>query len=186
MKEILTELAEKAIDEPIYDNQNFPPSPYYRFLKLLAQEIKPKLSVELGVSGGGGSLHLAIGYPEGQVIGVDFLDDHPGHIEYIKNACRNFTFWKGDSIESAWDISHKYGLVDILFIDTIHTYERTVDEFDEWLTHFTKSTIVCLDDLFRPGMEDAWNELPGKKIRFDFLHDGEFPHDGGFGVIYDI
>ena len=76
--------------------------------------------------------------------------------------------------------------MDILFIDTDHTYDRTMGEFTAWKPFLSKKAIVCLDDLFRPGMEDAWNELPGTKIRLDHLHDGQYPEGGGFGVIYNI
>jgi hypothetical protein len=46
--------------EPGSEKVTFPPSPYYRFLKLIAEEIGSRLSVELGLCGGGGSLHLAM------------------------------------------------------------------------------------------------------------------------------
>ena len=59
-----------------YPDPRFPPSPYYRFLRVAAQQMRPRLSVELGVCGGGGSLHLALGYGAGKVIGIDIADDH--------------------------------------------------------------------------------------------------------------
>jgi len=188
MKELLTKLAEQAMGGPVYDNPLFPPSPYYRFFRLLAAELKPKLSVELGVCGGGGSLHLALGHPRGKVIGVDFQYDHPEQIEHIKETCKNFHFWGGDSILSALQIRGsklaKALDVDILFIDTDHTYDRTLAEFKAWRYYLSKNAVVCFDDLFRPGMEEAWNEIPGKKLRFDFLHSGQYPEGGGFGVAY--
>lgn len=73
----------------------------------------------------------------------------------------------------------------LLFIDTVHEFDRTMAEWEAWEPFLAPDAVVCLDDLFRPGMEDAWNEVPGAKLRLDHLHDGaEF--GGGFGVVWDI
>ena len=70
MKEILLkEIAAQALNESAYPDPRFPPSEYYKFLKLLARYQQPNLSVELGVCGGGGSLHLAMGWQQGIVVG---------------------------------------------------------------------------------------------------------------------
>ena len=174
------EIADRAENDRggVYPNPKFPPSIYYRFLKYLAQEMKPKLSVELGLCGGGGSLHLALGHPEGKVIGVDLAIDYPKNLEYLQNNYSNFTFLQEDSSKAAKIINKK---VDILFIDTDHTYERTMLEFNSWRPYLRKRSVVCFDDLLRDGMTEAWEELPGKKIRLDRMHDGS-----GFGVIYGL
>lgn len=176
-------LAQRALIERPYYNPLFPPSPYYRFLKLLAAEIKPKLSVVLGVCGGGDCLHLAQGYSLGVVVGVDISHDHPEHIQYIKQNHANFHFWLGDSVEAARLIFNDYGPVDILFVDTIHEYQRTMDEFHAWQPFLSDKAVVCFDDLFRPGMSQAWRELPEPKVRLDELHDGA-QDGGGFGVVW--
>jgi hypothetical protein len=57
-KETLTRIAQQAVltgpmvahyPEPGNPKTTFPPSPYYRFLNLLAEEMGSRLSVELGV-----------------------------------------------------------------------------------------------------------------------------------------
>lgn len=179
----LLTLARMAIAEEPYPEPMFPPSPYYRFLRLLAGMLQPALSVELGVCGGGGSLHLALGNPKGRVIGVDYAYDHPDHIRYINNVCPNFSFYLYDSIEAAMVVGEQYGEVGILFVDTVHTYERTLAEFAAWHPYLAKNAIVCFDDLFRPGMAEAWAALPGNKIRIDALHD-QAEDGGGFGVLW--
>jgi len=180
--EKLKELGETAWEGDIYPNPMFPASPYYRFLKVLAQYMKPKLSVELGVSGGGGSLHLAAGWSEGKVVGVDFADDHKERIAYITENYPNFTFAIGDSVKSAQIIHKMYGKVNILFIDTDHTYDQTLAEFRAWKPFLAEGAAVCFDDLFRPRMEEAWAKIPGDKVRLDYLHNGQHPVGGGFGV----
>jgi len=166
----------------IYPNSMFPPSPYYRFLRGLAAAKRPAVSVELGVCGGGGSLHLALGYERGRVLGIDIGNEYPTHIRFIEEHCPNFEFMLADSIQVATKID---AIVDILFIDTIHTYERTMAEWNAWSSLLADGAIVCLDDLNRPGMMDAWNELPKGSIKMTLyrLHPPASPTDGGFGVI---
>jgi len=36
--------------------------------------------------------------------------------------------------------------------------------------------------LFRPRMDEAWAKIPEPKVRIDFLHNGEHPIGGGFGI----
>lgn len=184
----LHSLAIQAMKDDVYPDARFPPSPYYRFLRRLAEAVKPDVSVELGVCGGGSSLHLALGHPEGYVLGIDIREEYPDNIRYVQQTCKNFYFYKGDSIEAACMLELVAGVrqVDILFIDTVHTYDRTMMEFYAWQEYLVPESYVVLDDLFREGMVRAWDELPGSKARFDFLHTGGSKTDGGFGVIYDL
>jgi predicted O-methyltransferase YrrM len=190
-KETLTLLAKRAVvsgimvsnyPDPENGKVTFPPSPYYRFLKLLAEEMGAKLSVELGLCGGGGSLHLAMASQ--QVIGVDIALDYEDNIRWIRRNYSNFKFFHGDSIQAAPWIYGNFGKIDILFIDTTHTYEQTMAEYFAYKRYLSDNAVVCLDDLFRPGMDLAWDEMPETKARFDFLHPSQSPTDGGFGVIW--
>jgi predicted O-methyltransferase YrrM len=190
-RETLTRIAKQAslsgqmvANYPDLENPKvtFPPSPYYRFLKLLADEMQARLSVELGLCGGGGSLHLAMASQ--QVIGVDIALDYEDNIRWIRRNYPNFKFFHGDSIQAALYIHGNFGKVDILFIDTTHTYEQTMAEYYAYLPYLSDKAVVCLDDLFRPGMDLVWNEMPETKARFDFLHPSQSPTDGGFGVIW--
>lgn len=179
----LRELEAQAHREPPYPSSLFPPSVYYRFFRLLAARTKPRLSIVLGVCGGGDALHLALGWSQGKVIGIDHAWDHPDQIGYIRAVCLNYEHMIADSILSASQVGERHGKVDILFIDTIHTLDRTLDEFFAWQPYLAAGAVVCLDDLFRPGMQEAWDAMPEPKVRLDSLHDGaEF--GGGFGVVY--
>ena len=182
---LLRTLAQLALQDPIYPSPLFPPSPYYRFLKRLAEQLSPSLSIELGVCGGGGSLHLALGNSNGSVVGVDNAYDHDEQIQHIYKACPNFTFWLGDSIQDSGRIVSDFGLPQVVFVDTTHTYERTMMEFEAWYPYLKRQDnwVMCFDDLFRPGMNQAWNELPEPKVRLDSLHTGA-EQGGGFGVVW--
>jgi len=190
MIEKLNELAEQAKKDEVYPSRLFPPSLYYRFLKRLAQWHKPRLSVEIGVCGGGGSLHLCQGYPQGKVVGVDYQWDHPEEVGYVQNTCNNFEFMLGDSVELAQEIYERNGLIDLMFVDTDHLYSRTILEWETYKPFLSDRAIVCFDDLLRhhpddtKSMSDAWNDIQGNKHRIDYLHDGTYPHGGGFGIVW--
>jgi predicted O-methyltransferase YrrM len=185
----LSHIAERAIGAPAYPDCSFPfsPSIYYRFLRILAEEMHPALSVELGVSTGGGGMHLALGNPEGRVIGVDISNHWPKALEYVIETCPNFEFWQRDSVEAAeyakrlWSQYDDVKIVDILFIDTIHTYEQVMAEFTAWKSLLASHAVVLLDDLQQSGVNRAWEELPGSKVSLDVLHSGS-----GFGAICDL
>lgn len=179
----INQLADYARKEKPHQNPLFPPSLYYRFMKLLAADIKPTMSVVLGVCGGGDCLYLLEGYKH-SVQGIDIACDHPEQINAIHHLHpAMFTFVLMDSVEAS--IMYKPGEVDILFIDTVHTYERTMLEYHTWLPKMKPNGVILLDDLFRGGMQQAWDEIPGSaKIRRDDLHiSGGAPDEGGFGII---
>ncbi|MHA2220048.1 MAG: class I SAM-dependent methyltransferase [Candidatus Hodarchaeales archaeon] len=168
--------------DPENKKVTFPPSPYYRFLALLAKEMNSRLSVELGLCGGGGSLHLAM--ESQQVIGVDVVLEYEANIRWIRRNYPNFKFFHGDSVQAAPWIHGNFGDIDILFIDTTHTYEQTMAEYFAYSPYLSDQVVICLDDLFRPGMDLVWSEMPQTKARFDYLHPSASPTDGGFGVIW--
>lgn len=181
-REIIIKLADKAWMEPIYRNDIFPPSVYYRFMKLLAREVQPQISVVLGVCGGGDCLHLLEGHKH-KVFGIDIAWDHPIQISHIHSVHGDdFSFLNMDSVQAS--IAFDPNSVDILFIDTTHTYEQTMLEHKIWRDKVRQpGGIILFDDLYRNGMEQAWNEIPGEKIRRDDLHIGGAPDEGGFGIV---
>lgn len=191
-EQTLTKIAKQAVlsgpmianyPDPNNKKVTFPPSPYYRFLRLLAQGIGSKLSVELGVCGGGGSLHLAMGSE--QVVGVDVTYvEYWDNVKWLALHYPNLQLYEDDSIKMAPIIYNRYGEIDVLFVDTTHTYEQTMAEYFAYERYLSDWSVVCLDDLFRPGMDLAWEEMPETKARFDFLHPSQSPTDGGFGVIW--
>jgi len=185
-REMFEHLAYKARRDEPYNDGRFPPSVYYRFMRQLAAYIHPRLSVELGVCGGGGGLHLALGYPEGYVVGIDKCDNYPENIRHILGACCNYEFRIGDSWKEAVKVYADFGKIDILFIDTVHTYDRTMLEFIVWRPYLSRHAVVLLDDLYREGMDELWEDMPGSKVRLDDLHYGDSTTGGGFGVVYDI
>lgn len=181
--QLISTFAERAVHEPVYPDERFPPSVYYRFLRLLATAKRPRLSVELGVCGGGGSFHLLLGWEGGRVVGIDIANDHPENIAWMLANFPNFQFWKMDSVDASDLFVMAHEKIDILFIDSVHTYEHASMEFEAYHPVLADNAVVVLDDLFRPGLERLWQELPGDKIRLDRMHESGSPTDGGFGVV---
>ena len=175
-------IADEAMKHNTFTEDNrFPPSRYYSFLYLLAKEMDPNFSVISGVCGGGDSFHLSKGSENGQVIGIDIADDHKDNIKFIKDNCPNFIFKVGDVLDVVKTI--RSSTIDILFLDSLHTYDHTKKEFNAFLPMLRPGSVVCFDDLFRPGMEDFWNELDyPNKVRLDFLHQSG-QGDGGFSAL---
>ena len=176
-------IAKIAIDMPAYSSNLFSPSAYYRFLLALASIIEPSLSVELGLCTGAGSLYLALGYPQGRVIGVDSVAEYPKHIRHVKSVCPNFEFWLMDSVRSATKVSELGLMVDILFIDTIHTYDQVVGEFGAYESLLTEGAVVLFDDLNYAGVRRAFVEAaPGREhVDLGFLYPN--CEDYGLGAI---
>jgi hypothetical protein len=116
--------------------------------------------------------------------GVDVTLEYPDNIRWIRRNYDNFNFLSADSVQSAPLIYNNFGEIDILFIDTTHTYEQTMAEYFAYERYLSDRAVICLDDLFRPGMDLVWAEMPETKARFDFLHPSASPTDGGFGVIW--
>lgn len=148
--------------------------PYYALMYRLAQVMKPKLSVELGVHNGRGASSLALGYQDGIVIGVD--PDNKCEDVVIK--CPNFKFIQ-DSSTSSKTIktieSHDMS-IDILHYDTEHNYGQIKVE-DSYYNHLLKKgSILLFDDIHacEDGVLEAIKTLvPTTYLRIvDDLHPG--------------
>jgi hypothetical protein len=129
-----------------------------------------------------------------QAVGVDITyAEYLDNVEWLALHYPNLQLYEDDSIRMAPVIYNRHGSIDILFIDTTHTYEQTMAEYYAYtipypdrpeISFLSDRAIICLDDLFRPGMDLAWEEMPQPKARFDFLHPSQSLTDGGFGVVW--
>ena len=184
--ERLKDLALFSLDDDVDEAGGlFPPSRYYAFFRRLAMDLKPKVSVVLGVCGGGDCHHLCLGNPDGRVHGIDISNDWPKQTEYLDKIHKNFMFWGGcDSINCIGTMK-SLGLcsVNLLFIDTSHVASRALAEFEAWKPLLAPGAIVVFDDLLKTEMSGVWESLPEPKVRLDLLHPGNPEVGGGFGVL---
>jgi predicted O-methyltransferase YrrM len=163
----------------------WPPSVYYRYLAELVAFQNSRVFVELGTCGGGCSRNVAVRNPTTTVITIDVVKEP--QVNLVEKHVSNFKFVQGDSAELAKTIGEKYkGLIDTLFIDTVHEYNHVMKEFNAWKLYLAPNAVVVFDDLNRNSMDKVWADLPGIKTEFNALkemHISGSPSDGGFGAL---
>lgn len=165
LQKLVTKAIEKEPPQFLLDYGQYY-EPYYHLMYLLGNEFKNGLAVELGVETGRASRALAMGGLN--VIGID----HTRH-ETIKHTIENFSnfiFVEADSMPIPELVKGKS--IDILHVDTEHTYEQPKEEFNAYKPFLNDGAVVLFDDLH--AKEDAvlqfFNELPYPKIQDDQLH----------------
>lgn len=148
-------------------------TPYYIFLKEFCSMFRPAVAVELGTYHGLGSLSLAMGNPDGQVISIDVYDDRRS----CERLAPNIKFSLGDSIMMAAHFRHLS--VDLLFIDTDHD-GRAYDEFVAWRPVLRKGSVVMFDDT--KLNEEMLKAIERVKPLFRRWFDLDELHSTGFAV----
>ena len=137
--------------------------------------VRPKSILELGVGGDSAiSTSVFLAYLEkvgGYMISVDY---HP--LETVWQRYKDVPFWKffmQDSVKFLRD--NQKQTFDLIFIDTIHSYEQTKIEL-ELASNMTKAMLV--DDIHHPGndfdklpggSQQAWNAWCGNKTDWKHL-----------------
>ncbi|MBI2598414.1 MAG: class I SAM-dependent methyltransferase [Candidatus Diapherotrites archaeon] len=109
---------------------------------------KPEMIVELGTRGGESTRALAKAAKKNNAVLVSVdVNDCSGKCDY-----ENWFFVKNDDLEFAkkfrnWckEKSLKPS-VDVLFIDTTHTYEHTKKEINEWFPLLSKNAVTLFHD----------------------------------------
>src|SRR3990167_1193122 len=137
------------------------------------------LIVDFGTGHGKSAASLALACPQGEVITFD-----PG-IPYINAGCdekcyeeetkkfmadsgaTNITFTRESSLEKPWGKRP----IDVLNIDSDHTYETTLKEVGRWVPFVAVGGYIFLHDWEHPrcpGVREAWDELNNKNNWADF------------------
>jgi len=144
-------------------------NPYYDFMYRLVEHYKPRLVVELGTCTGGSTSYLAAGCPETRVISVDKIQ----HEETVKrlSVFPNVDLWTYNTNDPAFkERLAKEGPIDILFIDTEHTYAQVRAEFESLCGFVRPAGMILLDDMKMVGMDRFWSELAEEKMALSHLH----------------
>lgn len=126
--------------------------PYYKLFYWIAQEMKPAISVELGTDRATASAHMALGYPEGQVITVDTHISKKLEQDKTREAlavCSNLVYIHGSTIAEE---THRhiidYPPIDLLFIDSKHHYDHASKEWALYRNLLADEALVVFDDIF--------------------------------------
>jgi len=176
--------------------------PYYRFFYHLSKMLQPDLIVELGGWQGTAAAHFAAGWPSGSVITIDHHTDTGD--EYNKlimsKACDKFENlvyvqgWTNPEVAEREKGNHALGdaesafgfvrsvrnKIDVLFIDSWHTYSNAVLDWKYYQPLLNSPALVICDDIQEgetdgdpiSGMMRFWNELPEPKFLNSNLHPG--------------
>ena len=145
---------------------------YYRFLYRLAQETKPRLSLELGTHTGISAACLAEGNPDGKVVTVDIAP-------FVRDDCRrsNIQYQTQDSLTPIRFIEP----IDILFLDTNHDGVHPLQEYLLYKDFMSPNGVIFFDDIFLlECMKKFWEAfIPERGEKFEIpVHGG-----AGFGVV---
>ena len=142
-------------------------SPYYHFMHLVAKEMAPCVAVELGVEKGRGIASVAGASWRNTVVGVDTWSTP--QIDAARDAFPNFTFIHAASLPVPDGVP---GKIDILHIDTEHSYSMVRGEFEAYKSRLSDGAVVLFDDL-HAAEDDVlryFEELPYEKFQDDRLH----------------
>jgi predicted O-methyltransferase YrrM len=177
--------------------------PYYRFFYHLSNILQPGLVVELGGYQGTGAAHFAAGYNKATVITIDHHTDPPSDEENkakMLQACDYFSNikyiqgWTNPELAASQFGQHALGnapdayskvkelnkKIDILFIDSWHTYSNAKIDWETYKLLLNNSALVICDDIQDGGDEHSpisgmmrfWDEMPEPKFLNSNLHPG--------------
>jgi predicted O-methyltransferase YrrM len=175
--------------------------PYYRFFHCLAAMLQPGLTVELGGFQGTAAAHFAAGWPNGKVITIDHHTD-PGDefnktrmveaaarydgLHYIQGWTNPVAAKRergrhhlGDAPDALPQVRAS-APIDILFLDSWHTYDNAMLDWQHYQRLMNSPGLVICDDIQGgggaddpiQGMLDFWNEIYDLKFLNANLHPG--------------
>jgi predicted O-methyltransferase YrrM len=158
---------------------------HYLYLENLVSILKPKRVVELGTAIGWSASYMMGALPEGSSLTtVELRKYTKEEAAYSKDVV--FKEWEDDPRLTRIignDLDPKvHGLfseVDLLFIDTEHTYIQISSEWEIYFPKVIPGGVILLDDIhLNEGMEKFWSEINEQK-----LDTGRDIHRSGFGLV---
>lgn len=153
-------------------------TPYYNFLLLLAKELQPKMTVELGTGEGTSACFLARGASPHRVITVESdAELVADRIMLFKSSydLDNLTPVIGDSCgpEVLEQIAEQP--IDLLYVDSDHCYDQAKKEYDLYRPRMSPGAVIVWDDIhINDGMKRFWGELTEPKEELSYLHSAGF------------
>ena len=151
-------------------------------INMLTVELNLKNILELGTRTGESTIALLSAAKElnGKVTSVD-IDPCYLAREMIKklNLESNWEFIQINDLNLNWESP-----IDHLFIDSSHTYEHTIKEFEKFEPFVRKGGLITLHDIIScPPILDAINDYIANR---DDLRFYKFFHNNGLGIIRKI
>ncbi len=150
---------------------------YYQWLALLVKTVRPNLILELGSAFGLSALMMFSELSEtARLISCDLvkqLDFVPSHV--FNDPRLRFCFGNDLNL-NIFNDDLPIG-IDILFIDTAHTFSQVSAEWNIYQHLCNPGAIVVLDDIRMNDMFNFWESLPYPKLELT-----QECHVSGFGI----
>lgn len=149
---------------------------YYTFLYLVAREMQPELTLELGTGRGTSSCFLAFGAEPRRVVTVDGYKELVDHIIAVKagndidNLDPIFSDSCGPTVLAAIQTTLHIGGIDLLYVDSDHNYAHAKKEYDLYRPLMSSGGVMIWDDINMNDMGRFWGELKEEKTELNFLH----------------
>ncbi len=141
----------------------------------LAKDIGAKTIVELGVRWGNSTIALLVycHYNDAHLYSVDIEDCHVARS--IINALGLTPYWAFTQMNDVdyikkWKIKED-NLIDLLFIDTDHTYDLTKKELDEYSPYVRKGGIILFHDSYMEGVKRGFTDFLKNNTNWTSLDD---------------
>ena len=157
---------------------------YFSLLHNLTSNIEGTI-VELGNREGLGILSIYDALSENsELYTLDIVDDVRFINDKIKSDSRvkilnDFDALDSDRVSKTFEKKS----ISMIFLDTIHTYEQVLAEFQLWEPYMEDDCVMLIDDI-RPSMEGRTKWRFHKELNYTYKYDvTEWAHnDTGFGV----
>ena len=157
-------------------------APYYQLMFLLVQHkaahAERVVAVECGVEGGRGVASFAAASPKADVYGYD-TRFHGMELCTVLTTYDNITFIQRASAPAQLD---ELPPIDILHLDSDHTYAQVKLEFETYRHGLAPGAVILIDDLDQweedKGVHRAFDEISWTKWQDNRLHPG-----AGYGII---
>ena len=157
---------------------------YFSLLHNLTSNIEGTI-VELGNREGLGILSIYDALSENsKLYTLDIVDDVRFINDKIKSDSRvkilnDFDALDSDRVSKTFEKKS----ISMIFLDTIHTYEQVLAEFQLWEPYMEDDCVMLIDDI-RPSMEGRTKWRFHKELNYTYKYDvTEWAHnDSGFGV----
>lgn len=153
---------------------------YNTYFYEFARWFLPDFIVETGTDRGRSAAHFAAGNPDAQVLTIDIDAACSQHAREL--GLDNIRAITADSLEYVPHIDNES--IDVLFLDSLHTYEHTQAEFVAFFPKVAPGGVIFIDDIhLDEGMNRFWEWLTRCAHDYGDVADISELHFSGFGVV---
>ncbi|HKC69766.1 MAG TPA: class I SAM-dependent methyltransferase [Bacteroidia bacterium] len=134
---------------------------YSELLFRLTNYFQPQTVLELGTSLGLSALYMAQAAPSANIISIEGCPNtHAFAQKLIAGTQVKNIETINQSFDDAFKTTLKNKIFNLVYIDGNHTYQATINYFNELLKSTTENSVLIFDDIYwTPQMTQAWEEI---------------------------